>query len=154
MAGHTRDWPISKPSSEVAARMAVILAVIGCQRAAAKCRNQSGALNSMIKRLNAASILSILLAVTKKRGIEKRYLRFRTRLYHDRGCDKCIFFVRMRRFLSTFDRLTFILSVFKIMLEREKTKHKTPIVSKIIKNWRIRRIDMFNLNYVINITVP
>ena len=35
MAGYSRNGPISKPSSELAARMAVILTVIGCQLGAA-----------------------------------------------------------------------------------------------------------------------
>ena len=29
--GHARNWPISKPHSELAVTMAVILVVIGCQ---------------------------------------------------------------------------------------------------------------------------
>ena len=31
MAGHCINWPISKPFSELAARMGVIFTVIGCQ---------------------------------------------------------------------------------------------------------------------------
>ena len=56
MAVYTRNWPITKPSFEQAARMAVI----DCQPISC-CRSiyidQSGALNSIIKSLNAASIL-------------------------------------------------------------------------------------------------
>ena len=68
MAWHTRNCPTSKPFSDLAARMAVTLAVIiGCQPRSCGsrqiCRDQSGALNSMTKRLIAASILSILLDI-------------------------------------------------------------------------------------------
>ena len=51
MTGNTRNCPISKPSSGLTSRMAVILAMIGCQPI---CRDQSGALSSLIERLSAA----------------------------------------------------------------------------------------------------
>ena len=54
MAGHSRNWPISKPSSE--------LAVIGCQpRSCSRFVDKNGALNSTIKRLSAGSIVFALL---------------------------------------------------------------------------------------------
>ena len=59
MAGHIRNWPISKPSFELAAKMAVILA--GSQELQPIYIYQSGALSPMVKRINPASILSILL---------------------------------------------------------------------------------------------
>ena len=60
MAGHTRNWPISRPSSELAARMAVI----GCQpwRWSQFVETKAVRWTQLLKCFNAASILSILLA--------------------------------------------------------------------------------------------
>ena len=61
----TRNWPISKPYTELAAKMAVILAVIGCQPRSSNRFVETKAVRwtQWLKKFNAVSILSILLSL-------------------------------------------------------------------------------------------